>query len=179
MVALVALAVLAWHAGSRLGGLQFFSTGLAAGAVVRSHRACDIAMGDTSAGLTRVETVGSIIEFDDGKHPHPLLGVHAPPMHKTSAHIRPTTPQTSKASKTHTSDAHAHISRAYTSHAHRTLHTYTRLPRMCLPRTRTSHAHTPHTQSPQMSRAHASHLPCTCLPPPMHASHAGHRERRS
>ena len=32
-------------------------------------------MGDNSAGSTKLESAGSIFEFDDGKHPHPRLGV--------------------------------------------------------------------------------------------------------
>lgn len=57
--------LLAWH-----GGL-----GLRAGGSNGAHRASPMAMGDTSAGNTKVESAGSIFEFDDGKHAHPLLGV--------------------------------------------------------------------------------------------------------
>ena len=56
----VALFSLAWHGP---GGLNVAS------------RSSPVAMGDTSAGNTKLESVGSIFEFDDGKHPHPLIGV--------------------------------------------------------------------------------------------------------
>ena len=67
MAALVALGALSWHLG---GGLS-----------VGSHRTRAVTMGEkerieeTSARDTWLESKGSILEFDDGKHPHPLLGV--------------------------------------------------------------------------------------------------------
>jgi hypothetical protein len=60
MATTVALFSLTWHG---LGGLGVAS------------RSSSVVMGGTSAGNARLESVGSIFEFDDGKHPHPLLGV--------------------------------------------------------------------------------------------------------
>ena len=70
-VALIS-SLLAWHGL----GLGVGSHDRSSPAAVGSRRASSaVFMGDNSAGSTKLESAGSIFEFDDGKHPHPRLGV--------------------------------------------------------------------------------------------------------